>query len=152
MTHETAERWHTQSILGGGDVPPDERGDCVRACITSILGLPLDAIENVHGENWWDRLNAEVAKHGYTLVIVWLDFAPPAGYWIASVPSLSLGPEPDGSQALHAVVCRGYELVHDPAMKRRYTDGEWVQAWNDGKVAEGWALMPLDPLAAGAGS
>lgn len=48
----TTSRWHTQSILGGGDVPPEERGDCVRAAITSILGLPLDAIENVHGDEF----------------------------------------------------------------------------------------------------
>lgn len=141
-----ASRWHTQSILGGGNVPPQERGDCVRACITSILGLPLDAIENVHGENWWDRLNAETAKHGYVLALLWMDFAPPDGYWIASVPSLSLPAEPDGSEALHAVVCKGYELVHDPAMKLRYSADDWTRAWNDRKVVEGWVLVPVDPV------
>lgn len=140
-------RWHKQTILGGGDVPPDERGDCVRACITSILGLPIDAVPNIHGEGWWDRLQEAVGKLGYAVALLDVRFEPPPVYWIASVPSLNLGPEPDGQEALHSVVCRGYELVHEPGIGGRLYDGaSWTKVWNDDKVAEGWVLVPLDPV------
>lgn len=143
----TRDRWHTQTILGGGNLPPEKRGDCVRACITSILGLPIDAIENIHGDEWWDRLQAEVARHGYTLAILDVEMDPPNCYWIASLPSLNLPPKPDGSQTLHCVVARGYELVHDPSIvKPGYTPETWVEAWNAYKIEEGWALVPLDPM------
>lgn len=142
----SVDRWHTQSILGGGDVPPEERGDCVRASITSILGLPLDAIENVHGDEWWDRLNAEVARFGYALAMLDTKAEPPRCYWIATVPSLNLGPDPDGFPAWHCVIARGYDLVHDPGMvKPGYTPERFADAWAKGFVAEGWALVQLDP-------
>ncbi len=138
-------RWHMQTKTGGGHVPPEERGDCVPACITSILGLPLAAIANTHGDNWWDRLNAECAKHGYCLGVLDMKLAPPDGLWIASLPSLNLPADPDGRQAWHSVVARGYDLVHDPSLAKRYDDALWTVAWNEDEIAEGWALVPLDP-------
>lgn len=140
-------RWLTQTKRGGGHVPPEERGDCVPACIASILGLPLDAIANTHGDAWWDRLNAEVAKHGYCLAQLDMAMAPPDGYWMPQVPSLNLPAEPDGGIAYHCLVARGYELVHDPSLGKRYDDATWTAAWNEDRIAEGWALVPLDPVA-----
>jgi hypothetical protein len=133
-------RWHTQSVLGGNDVPPEQRGDCVRACITSILGLPLDAAENVQGDDWWTRWNDFVGEHGFELLVIYPKhmIAPPRGLWICVVPSLVL----DGN---HCVVARGSELLHDPGMKRRYTTAEWEALWQDDRVLEGWLLAPLDP-------
>src|SRR3954471_21631878 len=61
-------RWLKQTKRGGGAVPPEERGDCVPASIASILGKPITAIRNTHGEGWWDRLQDECAKHGFALV------------------------------------------------------------------------------------
>lgn len=140
-----AERWQMQTLRGGGHVPPEARGDCVPACIASILGLPISAIANTHGEGWWDRLQAEVARHGYCLVLLDMRFEPPPGLWIASLPSLNLPADPDGREAWHSVVARGYELVHDPSLGERYTAESWAEAWNRGTVGEGWALAPLDP-------
>ena len=142
----SAERWHTQTILGGGDLPPEKRGDCVRACITSILGLPITAIENCHGDGWWERLRGEVGRHGYDIALVTMQYEPPMdAYWIATLPSLNLGLDPDGKQADHCVVARGYTLIHDPSLGTRYDDASWAQAWNDEKVTEGWVLIPTDP-------
>lgn len=64
-------RWLTQTKVGGGHVPPEDRGDCVPACIASILGLPITAIVNCHGADWWDRLNAECGRHGYCIAQWW---------------------------------------------------------------------------------
>jgi hypothetical protein len=138
-------RWHRQTLAGGGNIPPEQRGNCVPACIASILGTPLDAIANAHGKDWWDRLQAEVGRYGYCLAVIDMKLEPPPGYWIASLPSLNLAPEPDGKQPWHSIVCRGYDLVHDPSIAKRYDDALWTEAWNDGKVAEGWVLAPLDP-------
>jgi hypothetical protein len=138
-------RWLKQTRNGGGHAPPEERGDCVPACIASILGLPITAIGNMHGERWWDRLQAECAEHGYALACLDVKLAPPPTYWIASLPSLNLPPEPDGKQAWHSVVAHGDGLVHDPSIGRRYDDALWAEAWNEGRLAEGWVLVPLDP-------
>ncbi len=138
-------RWLKQTKLGGGHAPPEERGDCVPACIASILGKPIDAIANTHGENWWDRLQDEVGTHGYCIATIDLKLEPPPGYWIASLPSLNLPAEPDGKQPWHCIVCRGYDFVHDPSLGECYDAASWAEAWNADKVAEGWVLLPLDP-------
>jgi hypothetical protein len=144
MSTAERERWHRQTKVGGG-VPEEERGDCVPACITSILGLPLEAMANTHGERWWDRLQEQVGRHGYALAQLDLSLEPPPAYWIAQVPSLNLGPEPNGKPAFHSVVAHGYELIHDPSLRKRYDDAAWTEAWNERTIAEGWALVPRDP-------
>jgi hypothetical protein len=140
------DRWHTQTLVGGGHVAPEERGDCVRACVTSILGLPIDSIANVVAfEDWWGLLRLEVNRFGFEVAYVDVAFEPPMGYWIATVPSLNLPPEPDGERAMHCVVARGYELIHDPACGKRYDAESWVAAWNAGEVVAGKVLYPIDP-------
>lgn len=135
------DRWHTQTLLGGNDVPPEQRGDCVRAAMTAILGLPIDAVENVQGDDWWGRWQDFVADHGFELLVIYPKrmISPPRGLWLCVVPSLAL----DGN---HCVIAKGYDLVHDPGMKRRYTADEWDALWaDDGRQLEGWILVPLDP-------
>lgn len=146
------ERWLTQTKVGGGAVPPEERGDCVPACLASILGVPLTAIENCHGDGWWNRLRGEVHRFGYDLGILDTRSEPPMdAYWVATLPSLNLGPEPDGKPAAHCVVARGYTLIHDPSLGKRYNDQAWADAWNADRIEEGWVLVPLDPAAATSG-
>jgi hypothetical protein len=143
-------RWHKQTLMGGGGAPLHKRGDCVRACLTAVLGLPIDAIENVHGDGWWERLCREVRRHGYDLAVLNMEYEPPAeAYWIATVPSLNLPPEPDGSRPSHCVVARGYSLIHDPTLGTPYDIDSWTAAWNAGQV-EGWALVPVDAAAVAA--
>jgi hypothetical protein len=139
-------RWLSQTKAGGGHLPPEERGDCVPACVASILGLPITAIANCHGEAWFDRLDAECAKHGYCLAVLDVKLEPPSCYWIATLPSLNLPADPDGKPAWHSVVARGYDLVHDPSLARRYDAEAWALAWERDKIAEGWVLVPRDPV------
>lgn len=141
----SVDRWLSQTKAGGGHVALEERGDCVPACVASILNLPITAVANCHGEGWWDDLQEQCARWGYMLVIVDLRQAPPDGYWIASLPSLNLPVEPDGKQALHCVVARGCDLAHDPCLGRRYTSESWLEQLRDGRVVEGWVLVPRDP-------
>lgn len=139
-------RWLMQTKIGGGHAPIEERGDCVPACIASILGKPIAAIANCHGVGWWDRLQTECGKHGYCLAQLDLDLEPPPGYWIATVPSLNLPPEPNGRQAFHVVVARWFEFIHDPSIGKRYDDASWDEAWNNEQIIEGWVLVPVDPV------
>lgn len=140
----TDSRWHTQTAVGGDDLLVDERGDCVRACMTSILGLPLDSAKNVHGTDWWQRWQEFVGCYGFELLIIYPKqmYALPSGYWMAVVPSLTM-------KANHCIVAKGRDLFHDPGMKRRYTTAEWDALWADnGIIYEGWLLVPLDPAEA----
>ena len=139
---EAAARWNTQTLLGGEDVPMDERGDCVRAALTSILGLPLDAVENVQGLDWWQRWQEFVGGYGFELLVIYPKqmFEPPAGFWLAVVPSLTM----NGN---HCVVAKGRALHHDPGMALHYTDAEWDALWEGERVLEGWLLVPFDPAA-----
>lgn len=66
-------------------------------------------------------------------------------YWIATVPSLNLVPDPDGRSAEHCVVARGYTLVHDPSPGETYDAEKWAAAWNNDQLTAGWVLVPLDP-------
>lgn len=142
---EVLSRINIQTLSGGADAPIEGRGDCVRACITSILGLPINAIENCHGENWWSLLRGELCKFGYDIANLDLNWEPPLdAFWIASVPSLNLGPEPDGKLSMHCVVARGYTLIHDPALGDKYNYEIWSEAWNNKKIS-GWVLIPLNP-------
>lgn len=114
----------TQTLRGGPNVEPHLRGDCFRACIASILELGHEDLPNPHdADHWFDAWQEALAPYGLRL-IEWEVSAEPElwfeGYWIASVPSLNLGTNDDGSPVLHCVVMRGSEFVHDPSMGKRY--------------------------------
>ena len=86
-------------------VDRDGRGDCLRACVASILELaPLDVPDfSLFGWNWIQAMvlyaDIEVAVPGDV-----------GGYWIAG------GMSPRGIQ--HAVVYLGGEMAHDPHPSR----------------------------------
>jgi hypothetical protein len=129
-----SDRWISQSVAGGHDLPPEERGDCVGACLASLLAQPLSAISNYHGDDWWNQLQAEVGKFGYWIAHLQSGHGWPRGLWVAVVPSLNF----EGST--HVIVCRGSKVVHDPAPTNRREVGARVE-----NVIEMWALVPLDP-------
>lgn len=140
----------TQTKRGGPDVPPEERGDCVDACLASILEVPISECPCPHDGDWWEQMQAAVGQHGYRVVYLgglpeddsaealeaWIG----AVYWIAAVQSLSLGSNADGSPVMHVVVMRGGEIVHDPSLGKRYPLGP-VGA---GVVREALLLVPLE--------
>lgn len=104
--------------------PPYEPGNCLSACVASILGLSIDevpnfiALDDVHEEQWADRLDAWLASRGLRAVHVPVD---------ASTAAELRGVVPDALYVLcgrsvrdfeHAVVASGECVVHDPHFSR----------------------------------
>jgi len=104
-------------------------GNCLAACVASILELPLIAVPNFMAftgpkrDAWWDafdiflRSRALVRQYRGHLD----EAAPPAGYAILS------GQSPRGP-FLHSVVALDGEMVHDPHPSRDglLTRQDWI--------------------------
>lgn len=130
-----ADRWQKQTINGGFGVPPEERGDCVRACIASILDVPLKSLPNPHG-NWHAGWHDALSPLGFSMVEIDVRQWFPPGLWIAQVPSLNL------RACSHVLVAQNDELIHDPSTGDCYDDELWGRG---GAVTGGWILAALDP-------
>lgn len=95
-----------------------EIGDCLRACITSILNIPnnpkLPNCDNFYWFSEWYNILANIglALH-YEQIACWR-----SGYWIASVPSKNF---PGTS---HAIVMLGSSVFHDPSPREKYQTGD----------------------------
>ena len=101
-------------------------GDCMRACIASLLDLPRDAVPNfaqmdADGEgNFWLLLADFCRQHGYSFVtmqgrFVWADDAI---YHVIS------GPSPPINGGHHAVVGRNGQVFFDPHPSRAGLSGD----------------------------
>lgn len=116
--------------------PPDSYGDCLRACIASIIECEPTAIPHpgARGEDHWQdeikKMDSWLAERGYWTFGIMLrnedlalyqDFA--SGYYILG------GRSP---RAPHFVVAKGREIVHDP-----HPDGGGLVADPDGT----WNMM-----------
>ena len=139
-----------QTLAGGADVPLEERGDCLRAAIASIMEIPLSVLPNPHGEGWYDEW--QEALYPYGLRLFEIDFTEAEyeftwpGYWIASVASKNLegshpGLEDQGIPILHAVVMQGDRVVWDPSNAHTYDVGK-----KPGRIYYATLLMALDPV------
>lgn len=105
-------------------------GDCHRACVASILELPLDAVPNFHepppGEAWrseWAAIRERVfliscgfvpitccyhEDMGLEQVLAGAAYYNPGTYWILG------GTSRNGTG--HSVVCLDDLIVHDPSL------------------------------------
>jgi hypothetical protein len=129
-------RWQDQTLNGGRDAPEEKRGDCIRACIASIIDVPIDTLPNPHGDDWVEEWAIALGPLGFILVDISIDYYFPIGYWIARVPSLNL------PGCYHVVVAQGNKLVHDPALNNKYTD----ETWAGGAAASGGQIITVyDP-------
>lgn len=98
-----------------GHTPPHDAGNCLQACIASLLELPLDDVPHfvADGDGWWSAL---------------LDWLRCRGFWVAETvdPSPGLGfaggKSPRGDWG-HAVVTDGPDIAHDPHPSRAGLDG-----------------------------
>ncbi len=126
-----------QTKRGGADVPAEERGDCWDACLASILEVPIAAVPVPHSDDpevsWWGTSQAALAPHGYQAIRV--DAREYRTYWIAVVPSRSLGPG-----VMHVVVMHGDTVAHDPCIGDRYETGTSMY---DIDVRDAYLLVPL---------
>lgn len=93
------------------------KGDCFRACVTSVLEIPnLPSLPNCDDPEWflkWDRiLRTFGVALRYEAKACWR-----SGYWIASVKSKNY------KEVTHAIVMNGLRVAFDPSTKRRYHVG-----------------------------
>ena len=93
------------------------KGDCFRACVASIMELPIDALPNFCSlpPDWWERFGQWLRERGWACVEVQLPatFAVPFDTWV-----IFSGKGPRG--VMHSVVGElkygspSATLVHDP--------------------------------------
>lgn len=93
------------------------KGNCMAACVASILELSIDDVPNYHGYNWWNRWIAWGRRQGINFTCYWIDEMKdvwcPVSFWIAGPDSPRLK-KPDGTPIKHAVVVNKGKLVWDP--------------------------------------
>ena len=146
----------------------DPLGDCLAACVASVLDLPLEAVPDVMAPlldgtapegyrytaamNEWlistglwlkHRFYGRVRSRFYGRPLTWH-----SGYWIAATRSKAV---PGGG--LHSVVMFGDEVVHDPqplarqepyaSRPYRFAGELWFEAWDPALAASG--LRPGSP-------
>lgn len=112
------------------------RSDCFRACVASILELPLATVPDADGADWLDGYNTWLAARGLALVVV-----PPSGGVIPQ--GYAIGVANAGSPDRdHAVVLHDGKIVHDPSPLVRPL-GTW--AWGAVFAALDPAGVPIPP-------
>lgn len=129
-------------------IPTAPRGDCFRACIASILELPIEWCPNPHDpeEHWWDAWNTWLRDRGFELVEWDVGtkgvYANLSGYWIATVPSLNSSASADTNLGRHCIVMYGNKIAHDPSLGKKRTDRDWKES---DQFFAATLLVPLDP-------
>lgn len=103
-------------------------GDCVRACVASIMELDAEAVphfyhDNCDGGTGFDRINAFVGQHGlatfttaYSGDDTLAELLATMGEQNPTAVYMLFGRTASGGS--HVVVCRGGQIVHDPAWSR----------------------------------
>lgn len=105
-------------------------GNCLTACLASILEIPLETIPFNGDTGWFDKLNAWLYPRGfYALCFEFHDLWRPSGLYILC------GRSPRGDFS-HCVVAKGDSIIHGPHPSRA-----GVLSWDDGTI-----IVPLDPL------
>jgi len=105
-------------------------GNCLTACIASLLAIPIAELPNHQGEDWLEGWNENLLHYNAHLIVIDDPKAIQPGYSILS------GLSPRGKW-LHAVICLDGKMVHDPHEDRTgIREGKWVD-W--------MVLRPLDP-------
>jgi hypothetical protein len=99
-------------------------GNCMAACIASILELPLGMLPNPQGGNGEWYLEWQAWLRQYNLQILVFEHG---GEWIPTGYSILCGKSPRGDWR-HAVVCFDGAMVHDPHPDRTGVESrlEWT--------------------------
>ena len=108
-----------------------ETGDCLRACIASVLELPIEDVPAYIKEDMAERYVAWLRQFNLTLMTVRLDpdGTLPEGYHLVD------GPSRNGKDR-HIAVGRNGRIVHDPDPTSR---GRFK---GDGNY---WIFVAIDP-------
>lgn len=107
-------------------------GDCFRACLTSLLGIPnFGYLPDGGDKEWFIKWSRFLSTLGlsihYEEKACWR-----SGYWIASVKSLNF---PD---VTHAIIMNCQEVYFDPSPNEKYLSGKNLLGKNI--VLGGWYL------------
>jgi hypothetical protein len=95
-----------QNIL----TPP--KGNCVAACVASILEIPLETVPNFNDyPDWWEALNWFLGLYGLYAVDVTI---PPGREWFVCRGYHLINGQSPRFDCLHAVVGKDGRMVHDP--------------------------------------
>ena len=114
---------------------PGQQGDCFRACVASILELPISDVphfaqltEGSSSAAFWNMAYDWLESRGYEYVYrtrAGRDSLDKTDYQIMT------GPSPRGNGTYHAVIGKGGIIVHDPHPSRAGLAGdpkEWYWA------------------------
>lgn len=101
-------------------VAKDGHGNCLNACLASLLELRLNEVPTITtngGGDWDAQWSCWLAEQGYKFDYVDMEDDPPVGYSIATVTTERLYPEGHrkaGKSIYHAIICFQGNKVHDP--------------------------------------
>lgn len=120
--------FHHQTRFGGTEAPPEERGNCDKTCLATLIGYDPHDIPNyqtANGDEWWKWRNRFLNSIGFHIICFGdLLVAPPFGFCIA----VGKSPRGDWNHAVLAKVEFGsYKLLHDPHPSGDFLDGSPVQ-------------------------
>jgi len=141
------ERFVNQTKFGGSLDPVDEQGDCMRAALATLIGVPLDqafdfntayATHDDGGRHWWWQFTDWLRERGWYVI---QSPYPLDGLSLADVHSETLRKE-DGTPDLHTVVANRDEMWHDPNPRSRVRESYTVTD------PQYFALVPIDPARA----
>ena len=102
-------------ILYKQEICDKDKGDCLRACIATVLQIPIKSLPNFHTNRFfldWMKLLGNFGielRYGKSC---WIQ-----GYWIASVPSKNF------KGVKHSIVMKGQLVFFDPSPKKKYKVG-----------------------------
>ena len=85
-------------------------GNCISACLASILEVPIETVPSFVDTYWWERFVGWLAAQGLAATSV--EGTIPPGYAIAFGPSTRL------ADRGHACVALDGVIVHDPHPSR----------------------------------
>lgn len=112
------------------------RGDCFRACVTSLLGLPNDPSLLPGADDPEMHLKFLRFLRGFGLEASWSESSCwGSGYWIAAVKSKNF------SGRTHAIIMNGSEVEFDPSGLEEYEAGKRP---DEGVVVGGWTIEVID--------
>jgi len=121
-----------QTVLAG-DLGP-VKGDCFRACVASVLELPIEEVPHFvqESEDWYEMFTEWLSKREMFAIEVKVSEPPASVVLPPDVPCIVSAHGPRG--CMHSVVGRydggeGIELDHDPHPSRGFfggNDAEWV--------------------------
>lgn len=91
-----------------------EDGNCLCACLASLLEIPIESIPNPKHNDWQDEMNRWlIENHGLYIMSAALN--PDSNYLpSAFVNNYTIGVGESCNNLLHAVICRDKRIVHDP--------------------------------------